>query len=262
MNNSNSRYNSPMVDLKKWYKTVILDAGRLTSMKDPELQRMYASTVVNSMDHLSHALDEKINIVEEADRRRDLTSMKNAVVRSMEHVKKDFTITGPPYVKYPWKNDNSNARATLAQIQQTLANSIARVNTATVEAANTAAANTVALANTVAAANTAATNMLNTEALSANGAISAESLAAANSAAAEAAEAATTGENANAFSLSAASTNTAESNNNAASNNTTLSNKKNNTAAQGGRRRANKKRATRKNKNSRRQAMKSRRNYR
>jgi hypothetical protein len=261
MNNSNSRYNSPMVDLKKWYKNVILDAGHLTSMKDPELQRMYASTVVNSMDHLSHALDEKINMVEEADRRRDLTSMKNAVVRSMEHVKKDFTITGPPYVKYPWKNDNSNARATLAQIQQTLANSIARVNTATVEAANTAAANTVALANTVAAANTAATNMLNTEALSANGAISAESLAAANNAAAEAAEAATTDENA--FSLSAASNNNAASTNTAESNNTTApKNKNNNTAAQGGRRRANKKRATRKNKNSRRQAMKSRRNYR
>lgn len=250
-----------MVDLKKWYKNVILDAGHLTSMKDPELQRMYASTVVNSMDHLSHALDEKINMVEEADRRRDLTSMKNAVVRSMEHVKKDFTITGPPYVKYPWKNDNSNARATLAQIQQTLANSIARVNTATVEAANTAAANTVALANTVAAANTAATNMLNTEALSANGAISAESLAAANNAAAEAAEAATTDENA--FSLSAASNNNAASTNTAESNNTTApKNKNNNTAAQGGRRRANKKRATRKNKNSRRQAMKSRRNYR
>ena len=233
-----------MVDLKKWYENVILDAGRLTSMKDPELQRMYASTVVNSMDHLLHALDEKINMVEEADRRRDLTSIKNAVVRSMDHVKKDFTITGPPYVKYPWKNANSNA--TLAQIQETLTKSIARVNTgASVLKTNTG--------------------------LSANGAISSASLDAANEAATAAAteaETATVAANEaealatveaenedenenNVFSLSA--------NNSTPASTATGNTARSNTAAQGGRRRLNKKRATRKNKKSRRQAKKSRR---
>ena len=240
-----------MVDLKKWYENVILDAGRLTSMKDPELQRMYASTVVNSMDHLLHALDEKINMVEEADRRRDLTSIKNAVVRSMEHVKKDFTITGPPYVKYPWKNANSNA--TLAQIQETLAKSIARVNTgASVLKTNTG--------------------------LSANGAISSASLDAANEAATEAAneaEAATVAANeaattvaANEAATTVEAENEDENENNVFSlsgNNSTPAltatgnTAKKNNATQGGRRRLNKKRATRKNKKSRRQAKKSRR---
>jgi hypothetical protein len=241
MSNSNSRYNSPMVDLKKWYENVILDAGRLTSMKDPELQRMYASTVVNSMDHLLHALDEKINMIEEADKRRDLTSIKNAVVRSMEHVKKDFTITGPPYVKYPWKNDNSKARATLAQIQQTLANSIAptvlktNIGLGAISSASLADANEAANAAASEAATTVAVNE------------------AANAAAAAVAEnEANEDENENnAFSLSG--------NNSTSVLTATGKTTKNNTAAQGGRRRLNKKRATRKNKKSRRQAKKSRR---
>jgi hypothetical protein len=255
MNNSNSRYNSPMVDLKKWYENVILDAGRLTSMKDPELQRMYASTVVNSMDHLLHALDEKINMVEEADKRRDLTFIKNAVVRSMEHVKKDFTITGPPYVKYPWKNDNSSARATLAQIQQTLANSIGRVNTgASVLKTNTAlSANGAISAASLAAANEAATEAANeaaTEAANEATATAALEAEAANEATGIAALEAEN-ENENAFSLSG--------NNSTPDSTATGNTARSNTAAQGGRRHLNKKRATRKNKKSRRQAKKSRR---
>lgn len=254
-----------MVDLKKWYENVILDAGRLTSMKDPELQRMYASTVVNSMDHLLHALDEKINMVEEADRRRDLTSIKNAVVRSMDHVKKDFTITGPPYVKYPWKNANSNA--TLAQIQETLAKSIARVNTgASVLKTNTGlSANGAISSASLDAANeaaneaaTAAATAAATEAETATVAANEAATAAATTVAANEAEALATveaenedeNEN-NVFSLSG--------NNSTPALTATGNTSKNNNAAQGGRRRLNKKRATRKNKKSRRQAKKSRR---
>jgi len=252
MSNSNSRYNSPMVDLKKWYENVILDAGRLTSMKDPELQRMYASTVVNSMDHLLHALDEKINMVEEADRRRDLTSIKNAVVRSMDHVKKDFTITGPPYVKYPWKNANSNA--TLAQIQETLTKSIARVNTgASVLKTNTGlSANGAISSASLDAANEAATAAAATVAANEAATAAATTVAANEAEALATVEAENEDENENnVFSLSA--------NNSTPASTATGNTARSNTAAQGGRRRLNKKRATRKNKKSRRQAKKSRR---
>lgn len=148
MSTTNTRYNNPMVDLKKWYKNEITDAGRLTAMKDKELQKMYASKVVNSMEHLTKALDEKMGQVEEADRKLDLTLMKNSVVRAMEHVVKDYGLTGPPYIKYPWENTNSNLRSKLATLiaspasapleEASLASSLEEANAA-LEEANAAA---------------------------------------------------------------------------------------------------------------------------
>jgi hypothetical protein len=58
--NGEHRYNIPMFGVKHWYEHEMEAVGHLASMEDAYLRRMYASKVVNGMNHLSKAIQEKI----------------------------------------------------------------------------------------------------------------------------------------------------------------------------------------------------------
>ena len=105
---NNHKYNLPMVDLKNWYKSEIESVGHLAAMKDEYLRRRYASKVVSGMKHLADAIEEKMNAVENGDRRMNLSQMRDRVVSAMEHVKNDYDVT-ENNISYVW---NTGASAT------------------------------------------------------------------------------------------------------------------------------------------------------
>lgn len=90
-----------MVDLKNWYKSEVESVGHLAAMKDEYLRRRYASKVVSGMKHLADAIEEKMNAVEDADRRMNLSQMRDRVVSAMEHVKADYDVT-ENNISYVW----------------------------------------------------------------------------------------------------------------------------------------------------------------
>lgn len=90
-----------MVDLKNWYKSEVESVGHLAAMKDEYLRRRYASKVVSGMKHLADAIEEKMNAVENGDRRMNLSQMRDRVVSAMEHVKKDYDVT-ENNISYAW----------------------------------------------------------------------------------------------------------------------------------------------------------------
>lgn len=98
---NNHKYNLPMVDLKNWYKSEVESVGHLAAMKDEYLRRRYASKVVSGMKHLADAIEEKMNAVENGDRRMNLSQMRDRVLSAMEHVKKDYDVT-ENNISYAW----------------------------------------------------------------------------------------------------------------------------------------------------------------
>ncbi len=107
-----------MVDLKNWYKSEIESVGHLASMRDEYLRRRYASKVVSGMKHLADAIEEKMNAVENGDRRMNLSQMRDRVVSAMEHVKADYDVT-ENNITYKW---NTNATAVTGEPMNVTAN--------------------------------------------------------------------------------------------------------------------------------------------
>lgn len=105
---NNRKYNLPMVDLKNWYRSEIDSVGHLASMRDEYLRRRYASKVVSGMKHLADAIEEKINAVEDADRRMNLSQMRDRIVSAMEHVKADYDVS-ENNITYKWNSANATS---------------------------------------------------------------------------------------------------------------------------------------------------------
>lgn len=101
--NGEHRYNIPMFGVKHWYQHEMEAVGHLASMEDAYLRRMYASKVVNGMNHLTKAIEEKIVDPGYQHKKRDLELMKNGVKRTMDHLKKDYDVT-EGNISYKWNS--------------------------------------------------------------------------------------------------------------------------------------------------------------
>ena len=106
--NGTRRYNIPMFGVKHWYEHEMEAVGHLASMEDAYLRRMYASKVVNGMNHLTKAIDEKVADPGYEQKKRDLELMKASVMRTMEHLKKDYDVS-EGNISYKWNTGAKNA---------------------------------------------------------------------------------------------------------------------------------------------------------
>jgi hypothetical protein len=105
--NGTRRYNIPMFGVKHWYEHEMEAVGHLASMEDAYLRRMYASKVVNGMNHLTKAIDEKVADPGYEQKKRDLELMKASVMRTMEHLKKDYDVS-EGNISYKWNTGTNN----------------------------------------------------------------------------------------------------------------------------------------------------------
>ena len=106
--NGTRRYNIPMFGVKHWYEHEMEAVGHLASMEDAYLRRMYASKVVNGMNHLTKAIDEKVVDPGYEHKKRDLELMKAGILRTMEHLKKDYDVS-EGNISYKWNTGANNA---------------------------------------------------------------------------------------------------------------------------------------------------------
>jgi hypothetical protein len=100
------RYNIPMVGLKDWYKDLLNSVGRIASLEDADLQRMYATEAVSDMNHFILALDERSQNVVNSDKKHEIELMKKKIMNAMNHVKNDYDVT-PENLMYKWKLNTS-----------------------------------------------------------------------------------------------------------------------------------------------------------
>jgi len=105
--NGEHRYNIPMFGVKHWYEHEMEAIGHLASMEDAYLRRMYASKVVNGMNHLSKAIQEKITDPGYDHKKRDLEIMKGGIKRAMEHLKKEYDVS-EGNISYKWNMKTMN----------------------------------------------------------------------------------------------------------------------------------------------------------
>ena len=105
--NGEHRYNIPMFGVKHWYEHEMEAVGHLASMEDAYLRRMYASKVVNGMNHLTKAIQEKITDPGYEHKKRDLEIMKGGIQRTMEHLKKDYDVS-EGNISYKWNTKSMN----------------------------------------------------------------------------------------------------------------------------------------------------------
>lgn len=153
------RYNSPMTSLKNWFKEEQAAVGHLSGMKDEFLQKRYATKVASGMNHLSEALQEKMDEVVDEDKKRELEIMKNTIMRSLEHVEKDYDVKRTN-LSYAWNTSGlvsvpaaslapivtaSSMRSNPASIVRTNTGSMMRTNTLNPEV-STLSPNTSSLA--------------------------------------------------------------------------------------------------------------------
>ena len=96
-----------MFGVKHWYEHEMEAVGHLASMEDAYLRRMYASKVVNGMNHLTKAIDEKVADPGYEQKKRDLELMKASVMRTMEHLKKDYDVS-EGNISYKWNTGTNN----------------------------------------------------------------------------------------------------------------------------------------------------------
>jgi hypothetical protein len=75
-----------------WARAELEHVGRIVSVQDPDLQYSYALSVVNSMAHLKDALFQMVADPVYADRKQDLLTVHGQVIRTMQHLVRDFHI--------------------------------------------------------------------------------------------------------------------------------------------------------------------------
>jgi hypothetical protein len=76
----------------EWAKSELDHVGRIVSIKDKALQYAYALSTVNGMAHLRDALFQMVNDPAYTHRRQDLLTTHDAVIRTMNHLIRDFHI--------------------------------------------------------------------------------------------------------------------------------------------------------------------------
>jgi hypothetical protein len=89
---SSHTYDTTLFGVMEWAKSELDHVGRIVSMKDKGLQYSYALSTVNGMAHLRDALFQMVNDPAYAHRRKDLLTTHDAVIRTMNHLVRDFHI--------------------------------------------------------------------------------------------------------------------------------------------------------------------------
>jgi hypothetical protein len=89
---SNHIYDTTLFGVMEWAKSELDHVGRIVSIKDKALQYSYALSTVNGMAHLRDALFQMVNDPVYAHRRQDLLTTHDAVIRTMNHLIRDFNI--------------------------------------------------------------------------------------------------------------------------------------------------------------------------
>jgi len=85
-------YDTTLMGIMGWAKAELEHVGRIVSVKDRDLQYSYALSVVNSMAHLKDALFQMVNDPVYVHKKQDLLTVHGQVVRTMQHLVKDFHI--------------------------------------------------------------------------------------------------------------------------------------------------------------------------
>ena len=126
---SNHIYDTTLFGVMEWAKSELDHVGRIVSIKDKALQYSYALSTVNGMAHLRDALFQMVNDPVYAHRRQDLLTTHDAVIRTMNHLIRDFHIDlrtirafNTPRVLSPFTNlrksrKNRKSRKTLKNLK-------------------------------------------------------------------------------------------------------------------------------------------------
>jgi hypothetical protein len=75
-----------------WKRQELSHVGRIASMKDKDLQYSYALSTVNGMVHLRDAIFERVEETKEKDHKEKLLREHDDVVRTIQHLIKDYGI--------------------------------------------------------------------------------------------------------------------------------------------------------------------------
>jgi hypothetical protein len=86
------RYDTTVNGVMMWAKSELEHVGRITGIKDEDIQYSYALSTVNGMAHLRNALFELVNDPDYANHKKDLLKTHDAVIRVMKHLIKDYSV--------------------------------------------------------------------------------------------------------------------------------------------------------------------------
>ena len=85
-------YDATCHGVMKWAKHELEHVGRIVAIEDPDIQYSYALSTVNGMLHLKQALEELVADPDYKHHRKDLLKTHGQVVRTVQHLIKDFRV--------------------------------------------------------------------------------------------------------------------------------------------------------------------------
>ena len=87
-----STYDITPQSVMHWANSELEHVGRITSMKDKNLQYSYAQSTINGMAHLKDAIFQLVNDPEYKRYKPDLLVLHGKVIRTMKHLIKDYRV--------------------------------------------------------------------------------------------------------------------------------------------------------------------------
>lgn len=87
---SPKKYEATAKGLMMWANSELEHVGRITSVKNKDIQYSYAMSTLNGMAHLKDALYESVNDPAYASWKMDLLRTHDSVIRVMKHLIKDY----------------------------------------------------------------------------------------------------------------------------------------------------------------------------
>ena len=89
---SPKKYETTAKGLMMWANSELEHVGRITSVKDKDIQYSYAMSTLNGMAHLKDALFETVNDPAYQNWKTDLLRTHDSVIRVMKHLIKDYQL--------------------------------------------------------------------------------------------------------------------------------------------------------------------------
>jgi len=89
---SSRTYDITPQSVMHWANSELEHVGRITSMKDKNLQYSYAQSTINGMAHLKDAIFQLVNDPEYKRYKPDLLVLHGKVIRTMKHLIKDYRV--------------------------------------------------------------------------------------------------------------------------------------------------------------------------
>ena len=86
------KYNTTIGAVMEWAKHELEHVGRIAAVEDPDLQYSYAQSTVNGMMHLRDALFQMVKDPRYAERKADLLTTHNNVVRVLKQLIKNYKV--------------------------------------------------------------------------------------------------------------------------------------------------------------------------